>query len=526
MSKEQLMDLIESYDEIDLQVYNDLIKKYGKGNVCIALQKIAESARNKEELQEILRKYASAYISMEADSKEITEEEYEKLLSKYGEEAVVKYLEEKEELLQQIREKTFSNRDSNSYASYINDVKNSENAILLTPDQEKQLFRELDMLRKNLNIATIEDNQLSFNNIYAVLHSVSNASQIKKLSKLSSKLNLEQKEILEKYLKFVKENNKKNGIKDYVPSNNDLNKLFGKTKLSNELINVDDLNSQLDNITDIFRIVNKIWEANLRSVIKYAKHYNRFVGSDEFYDLIQEGNIGLFRAIDKFDVTKGYKFSTYAYWWTRQTMSRYLSENVRTIRLPVFVVELSIKAKYFREYLAREKGIVPSDEEVARYLNTSVDRLKNIEASINNSITTSIDAPARTSESGEPSPLSDFIEDERVDLESDVIKEDAIRILLQEINALEYRQRIVAYQRFGIYHEKYNPEGRVFSLEEVGQELHVTRERIRQIEVKLLRNLRRSRNVRALAPNYIVANKMLEDSMKEEKVLLREYRRN
>ena len=438
-----------------------------------------------------------------------TDADLSDLYDEYGEEIINRYFERHSSNLNEEQFLEFANKFSAYFdriTSKIDEKDYTDDDIvryllitssklpLMTVNEEKLYGSYLKEGANNLEIVdrnTVNNSLYPDINIEEILLSIINSKDyssmielLKNIKSLPYKLNddnicKDKMVYIKKYLKLFSSN--KPSYEEFINCFSELN--FDNKKIYND----DELSYQLDLLKKYIIAKNNYNVRNLKLVISIAKRY--VCKGMNFEDLIQEGNIGLLRAINKYDVDKGFKFSTYASWWIKQCITRAISDNNDVIRKPIHMVErISKYKKFIRDYIL-VNGIEPTDEEIAEGLDLTIEQIKEIHKTANSFV--SLDAPI--SKENEDDKMSDFIADPGKLPEEEFLSNDLSEILkLAMQSSLTPREMEVICNRFGFC----NADGKEHTLEEVGQMFGVTRERVRQIESKCLRKLkqRSSRN--------------------------------
>ena len=377
---------------------------------------------------------------------------------------------------------------------------------LLSYDDYMNLIKTNDSLRDmTLSILSLEDKKVFLDNdlFYGLYLAYSSVYKDFLLDEMDTTVEI---------------SSKNEELSKYVSNNKDLDtvKLFLKEMGSVPLYTHDEevaIFKKYKNASDIEKdeIAKEIAEHNLRLVVNIAKRYNN--RGVDFLDLIQEGSIGLMTAIEKFDVDLGNRFSTYATWWVRQAISRSVAEKSRTIRIPVHLYEKINKLNAVRKRLTNELYREPSDEELANELGIDVATVRFLKGHENDA--KSLDEPVKNEDGTEDSTLIDFVADPNSEIENVIDKIDSKHMInIIETTIKDERMKNIIFERYGVV------GGRTKTLEEVGKKYSITRERVRQIENKAFRMLRRALK----EYNPVLPGSMLtEDDIQRQKNLRRTY---
>lgn len=471
----------------DLKKYYEYIDKYGKRVVMSAFKKILVNGSNQEEL---FSKYFDVYFTFQLNNMVINDDTYSMLIDMYGKDVIDSYfmrlLEVNDNSLE-IKEKyekiyfaidnmlgseqsedevivDFSDFyfDDDLVRGYLKEISSYD---LLSKDEETRILRELADIRNRIEVGIIDviDN-IRFYDVDTFVGCIATRKQLKQLKKICGIVDMEQRKKIEEYIKLV-DRKIKNGeeIKQL-----DIDSSFIK--------NIDE---QLDLLVNFINIREKIINSNLRLVVSVAKRYIR--NDIAFLDLIQEGNLGLIKAVRRFDCSKNVRFSTYAVWWIRQNVSRYSMDNLGIIRMPVHFVSKIYKYKQTVKSLIQLTGEEPTDFVVAEKMGLDVMEVGEIKKNIYNyNSCVSLDSAIGEEED---SLIIDFVADDN-NVE-DLFFEDELSVEINELlNVLSPREAEVIRYRLGFYGNK------EYTLNQVGEIYGLTRERIRQIEKKAMKKLK------------------------------------
>lgn len=479
----ELVDYIKKIDIIGEKEYKNMISIYGEDTVRIVLNNIINSINvSNEKLYNKFAWYINLSVSKDNDDLKLLSEEFN---SSDEDEIEIDRVEYYSENYDRGKSKSID-----SVELYLKEIGNWE---LMTEEEERKYGEIIYNGRKTEDsnslylLKTIRDEKffgkyeqrvIDFNTVLRVVYEADTKDRRLELLKYINRV-IEAFGSQGSLYKYEKE--KYNRIEACIKKNESLKSLDGFHMEKGKNISCEELKKQIDLIKDYRYALRKYNEANLRLVVAIAKKYN-IVGV-KMEDLIQEGNIGLMKATERYDVTKGFKFSTYATWWIRQCITRYIADNSRTIRLPVHIDEKVKKYNLTKNLLNNQLGREPSKQEIANAMNISLEKLEEI-IIINDTITiVSLDTPVKGTED-QNSNIGDFIESKEKNVEAQCIANDLSLQTKKALSTLSEREAEILRLRFGLN------DGKTRTLEEIANEFNVTRERIRQIEDKALRKLR------------------------------------
>lgn len=507
-----IMDKIDKSSKFTMKMYINLSDEYGKENVEKAFDMIVNSSTLKKE--ELINKYYILFIAKEIKNLSIDKNSYFYLADKFGEINVLHYFRELLSInnnsseikkkynyiykfLENINlsddyvdfnnnfisdnniENTFDDKNiviNNSVRTYLVEIGKTK---LFTQEEEKQAFESLNKAKDNMKISYLDnDGNICFYDIDKILLSINDIGLLRRIKTIYrvGLLDENDRTKIKNYLNIVE----LNGI-DIIKNKEFITNKLGLQAKDEKVIDDDFISYQLEQVIAYSKIKNNIVEHNTRLVVSIAKCYRTALNSYTLLDVIQEGNIGLLRAVYKFDITKGYRFSTYASWWIRQAITRSIYERSTTIRIPTHACE---KIRYIQKAeceIEESKGFSnPSNKEIAEYLGMSTAKVAELRNLYSRTNLVALDATVGEDESD---TLINFVISD-YSLDEEYEKKDLRNRLMSAMNELTERERDILILRYGL-----NGNGPM-TLDEIGKEYNLTRERIRQIEYKALRKLR------------------------------------
>ena len=540
MNINDIINKIKSFKKFEINEYCSVVNEYGEDLVLYAFKIMLKNC-NKNNIKSMIKKYSFVFITLEVQKKNLSEEDLDKLAKNYGEDAfynylnmvtssdigksilkenydvVYKYLFPSEE---ELNNNENSNNDEaiyvddNAFSAYLRDSCQYE---IFNPEEEREAFKTLKESSDKIKIATLDGLVVNFNDLYLLLASIKNKDQFKFLYKVTDYVDMDSKKIINEYRKLCKKNSNSNDNLRFL-DRNQIEKIFNVNLDEKECYNSAFLDEQFKCIFTAIECKDEINRRNQKLVVSIVKKFHPTGCS--YMDLAMEGNIGLMKSIDKFDYTRDVKFSTYATWWIRQYIGRYIADNNSTIRIPVHASEKIFKYKNALKFVSNRLEKNPTNEDMADALGWDVTQVIEVQRCINISNSLSIDAPIDSND--EDTSLDFFIKDTTEDTPyvsiakkntSDIVKNAlsyltdkeefvlCLRNCIIDKNNTRFMNLLKECVNSKLYDCDENTKEKIkdiiskiyiepATLEEIGFLLGVTRERIRQIESKSKKKLK------------------------------------